>query len=263
MAHLDPTLETVLREAISRHSLDDHFAAIRSRARATILLQVSAVENDEPVPVGASHFGGTPDLPPGIAWPQNPADNLLLDFVGQVNLSDLPDVGQSLPRDGLLLMFSQQDSTSDNPHAICFVPSTNSLATAEVPTSESFSDEDTDEPFGIVLVTGFLPSVSLPNSAAFPNFDDEFHDAYSELLTELHNDPTQKEPTSRLLGYPAPYGSPLPNDNWELLAEVESHFANGRCYMNFWDAGRLQLMAPKSQLHSCNFSESVAAIISM
>ena len=235
------------------------------RARATILLQVSAVEDGSQATIGASRFGGTPDLPSEIAWPRNPADDLLLDFIGQINLAQLPDVGQSLPRSGLLLLFSQQESVSGNPHNIQFIASTNSLARATPPSGDSFSDEDTDEPFGVVNVTGFIPSVSLPDSlTAFPEFDDEVHDAYSELLSELHNDPTQKEPTSRLLGYPySPHGSPLPDDNWELLVEVESHFANGRCYLNFWDAGCLQFMAPQSQLKSCNFSESVTTIVSM
>ena len=239
MANLVPALEAVLREAISRHSLDEHFTAIYSRARATILLQVSAIEDGESVPIGVSRFGGTPDLPPEIAWPKNPADNLLLDFIGQINLSQLPNVGQSLPHEGLLLLFSQQESASDNPHAIHFAASSDSLAPTETPPSESFSDEDTDEPFGILLVTGFIPSVSLPDSLTeFPEFDDEVHDAYSELLMELHDDPTQKEPTSRLLGYPfSPHGSPLPDDNWELLAEVESHFANGRLLYEFLGRG--------------------------
>ncbi|MEM6689731.1 MAG: YwqG family protein [Planctomycetota bacterium] len=265
MACLTSVLDSLLREAIFRHSLDDHSAAICSRARATILLQVSAAKDNAQVPIGVSRFGGTPDLPAGVAWPRNPEDNLLLDFIGQINLSQLPDIGRTLPREGLLSLFAQQESASDNPHAIHFSTAIDSLATAGTPNSEDFSDECTDEPFGILLVKGFIPSVSLPDSlAAFPEFDDQTHDAYSKLMAELHDDRTQKEPTSRIFGYPnSPHGSALNDDTWELVAQVESHFANGRSYLNFWDAGCLQFVAPRPELSSCNFRESVASVVSM
>ncbi len=266
MAKLNSNLESLLRDALARHALTKYYEQISAHARLTFLLRVTAVEADHDIPIGTSRFGGTPDLPPDFDWPRNPEDDLLLDFVGQINLAQLPSAGQELPTSGLLLLFSQQEGADDNPHVIHLLSSPmDTLSRAETPSPEMFSDEDTDEPSGNVLISEFIPSISLPDSmTAFPDFDDDFHDPYSELVSELHDAPGQKEPTSRLLGYPFnPYGSPLLGDDWELLAEVQSHFADGNCYMNFWDAGCLQLMVPQSQLKDCTFEQSVASICSM
>jgi uncharacterized protein YwqG len=243
-----------------------YFEQISQKARLTFLMRVTAVTDSESAPLGASRLGGTPDLPPEIAWPRNPEDDLLLDFIGQINLAQLPEAGQTLPSTGLISMYSQQDSASENPHKILnFDSPIDSLVRTETPSAGMFSDEDTDEPYGSLLVTEFVPSVSLPESLwAFPDFADEIHDAYSELLTELYSDPKQKEPSSRLLGYPFdPFVSGHASGDWELLAEIESHFHLGKCLMGFWDAGSLQLTVPQQQLSTCDFKESEAAIVSM
>ena len=61
--------------------------------------------NDESIPVGASKFGGRPDLPAGCAWPvwgETP-----LSFIAQVNLADVAKLGGGgdLPSAGLLSFF--------------------------------------------------------------------------------------------------------------------------------------------------------------
>ena len=63
------------------------------------------------LPLGHSRFGGLPDLPPAIAWP-NTQKGKKLHFVGQIDLSTVPAVpDHPLPRSGWLYM-----SVDDSPH---------------------------------------------------------------------------------------------------------------------------------------------------
>src|SRR5258708_6190680 len=84
--------------------------------------------NEESIPIGASKFGGTPDLPPEIEWPMNRVDlsefppwlsddvnSALLDtggryhlpFVAQFRLEDVApyDLEGDLPSTGMLYFF--------------------------------------------------------------------------------------------------------------------------------------------------------------
>lgn len=266
MRDLPTSLDTLLRDALAGHNLADHYDDILPFARLTFLLRVSPVDDLNSVPIGESRLGGTPDIPVGEQWAKHPDDNLLLDFIGQINLAQLPVVGQSLPGSGLLLVYSQQECGSENAHSIRFFSCPiDSLVRATIPDSGSFSDEDTDGPFGGLIITDFVPSISLPDGLdTFIDFEEDFYDAYSEVRDELLNDPSQKEPTSRLLGYPSwANGLSSSNDKWELLIEAESHFHGGTCYMNFWDAGSMQLLVQCSDISTCTFSKSQANIVSM
>lgn len=55
--------------------------------------------------LGASRFGGIPDLPPGVAWPSR--DDVPMEFVAQIRLSEIAahDAENTLPHDGSLLFF--------------------------------------------------------------------------------------------------------------------------------------------------------------
>ncbi len=69
-------------------------------ARAS--LQIAATSQSlDTMPLGASRFGGLPDLPAGASWPED------LTFVGQLNLADLPSFGAEtpLPSQGWLYFF--------------------------------------------------------------------------------------------------------------------------------------------------------------
>jgi hypothetical protein len=70
------------------------------------------------LPIGASRFGGLPDLPPGIEWPR--VEGKLLPFLAQVNLADLPASKESvLPSDGWLYVFGRFDNDhEDQPVAV-------------------------------------------------------------------------------------------------------------------------------------------------
>lgn len=65
--------------------------------------------NEDDLPVGTSKIGGSPDLPPGVPWPE--ANGSSLPFVAQINLADVAqyDIEAELPRSGLLSFFFDQD----------------------------------------------------------------------------------------------------------------------------------------------------------
>lgn len=62
--------------------------------------------------LGASRFGGLPDLPPGVEWPKR--QKVPMEFVAQIRLADIAahDPENTLPHTGTLLFFynSQWDS---------------------------------------------------------------------------------------------------------------------------------------------------------
>jgi len=77
----------------------------------------SRVAADAQLPIGASKLGGTPDLPPGGAWPV--WKNASMSFVAQVQLSDVRpfDSEHRLPATGLLQFFydAQQQTYGADP----------------------------------------------------------------------------------------------------------------------------------------------------
>ena len=68
----------------------------------------------EALPLGASRFGGLPDLPAGTPWPER--DGVPMEFVAQLRLADLAGLDPlgRLPADGTLVFFyNSQWTTSD------------------------------------------------------------------------------------------------------------------------------------------------------
>lgn len=85
----------------------------------------------EEIPVGASKFGGQPDLPVRFRWPQG-ADcratfnkstagiDRLAGFLGQISFAEIAgsQATRSLPQSGLLSFFAFQDIENDDPDTI-------------------------------------------------------------------------------------------------------------------------------------------------
>ena len=79
-------------------------AAAASLCRGAAALEISPAAPMER-PVGASLFGGAPDLPPGFVWPRR-KNRRFLSFVAQINLAECAAYMEPIwPRDGLLLLF--------------------------------------------------------------------------------------------------------------------------------------------------------------
>lgn len=72
------------------------------RALVPMLLGLYEPADEQDIAIGASKFGGCPDLPEGMAWPSS-GDHPTW-FLAQVDLSALPSTGK-LPTTGLLSFF--------------------------------------------------------------------------------------------------------------------------------------------------------------
>ncbi len=72
--------------------------------RPTIALSATRAEDSE-IAIGASKFGGAPDVPQGFEWPT--WNDKPLGFLAQINLEEVAafDVEELLPKSGLLLFF--------------------------------------------------------------------------------------------------------------------------------------------------------------
>lgn len=110
-------------KAIYRHKfflkVADELVALQ---RNTIVFDVKLVENENDIKIGASKFGGQPDLPPHLDWkfrkneiepktnaqyPINKGEMIPLSFLAQINLAEVKkyDVEDLLPKTGRLYIF--------------------------------------------------------------------------------------------------------------------------------------------------------------
>lgn len=87
---------------VDQLGIDD---AERLRSYIKPALYACLEDSREDYPLGASRFGGLPDLPAGVSWPV--CDAGPIPFLAQVNLAELPSSpgGDLLPKQGLLSFF--------------------------------------------------------------------------------------------------------------------------------------------------------------
>lgn len=101
------TSGVTLLQKLREGALDAQAAAICSAARPALKLMPARTKSD--VPVGATKFGGKPDLNETTEWPE--FDGKLQIFLGQFRLDDLRETqaGRLLPGSGLLSFFVFDD----------------------------------------------------------------------------------------------------------------------------------------------------------
>ena len=98
-------------DALEQHKLTPYHDVISSLALPSLALTTSKDSSDA---IGESRLGGTPDLPPGEAWPAE--DGCLFTFVAQLKLADLPILpGLDLPRQGLLSFYAGECESAADP----------------------------------------------------------------------------------------------------------------------------------------------------
>lgn len=216
---------------------------------ATALDAVELVPRpDQPPPdaIGASHFGGTPDLPVGVRWPRR--NGRPLSLLLQLTLSDLDGVPgtEVMPSFGTLQFFYDvvtQPWGYQRSHRrgwrVLFAPPAAELRRPASP-------------------SGLVPELVLPEVAltcqhavTFPGshselavFDDDTEDAYRELVLEGdrirhlllgHPDPIQRDPVG------AGQRSLLQLDSDPLLGTM------------WGDSGKLHWTIPEAALHAREF----------
>lgn len=101
------TCGVTLLQKLREEKLDSHAAAICAIARPALKLTPIRAEGE--VPVGATKFGGRPDLDAAAEWPE--FEGKLHTFIGQFRLEDLQatQAGRLLPSKGLLSFFVFDD----------------------------------------------------------------------------------------------------------------------------------------------------------
>ncbi len=262
MNRLPESLEATLKKAVLKTDLAPHYPAIRRAARLTFLLRVALAKNPKRLPLGCSHLGGTPDLPPKWKWPvaddsksYGSEDRQLMGFIGQINFAEIPQIGQALPKTGIAYFFACVNEQDEYVYKVIYTKVSADRLIRHAPPVQTLYADEYEFTFGTLRVRRFVPSVSLPNSRKrMPKLPDELYDAYTALAGNLHRDPKQHEPSSRLLGHPfTVYDDVLPDDGWQLLLEAQSYFTPEGCQMNFGDAGSLQYISPTAQLKNGKF----------
>lgn len=241
--------------------------------RPAITLTATRTE-DAQIPVGASKFGGAPDVPADFEWPlwnDNP-----LGFLAQINLEEVTafDVDELLPKSGLLLFFQRVRVwfSADSEHRVEFV-SAEALKPAVTPSA--FNSKNA---WHIPLCRASpLARWVLPDMTMLDVFDASMKEDWDEMgeLYEAMANPTEH----RLLGYAdAVQGSVeyeaekratglrYPQDEeqinrgalqWLPLLQIDSQLNPG--YEPKWmfgDAGIIQWMIRRDDLKARRWSET-------
>lgn len=167
-----------------------------------------------------SHFGGTPNLPPGVAWPAR--KGVALDFLARLSLAELqrPCPLPWLPGAGALLFFYDLEEAPwgyDPKHRasweILHVPE---LPAPVGASSAGPGERESRVPFASV---GFLRIDSLPSVEREAIKALDFSEEESAAYCELADAPFCGQPKHQVGGFPAP----VQGDQMELECQFASN----------------------------------------
>ncbi|MDB6134736.1 MAG: hypothetical protein JWM59_2979 [Verrucomicrobiales bacterium] len=260
--------------AAHQHGFGHLAAEVAQSARRTLLLRPS---KDVAPAVGTSKFGGCPDLPDGIVWPESGPENEELGtsypqyqyepgpmrFIAQINLSELPFVpdGLKLPSSGLIYFFAAVQkidfpltgcfgedwhvfSSSDHEKLVRASPPIPSLKFIE---ASRFADLGVDENTGIVL----------------PEHRMEFHEDWIPDHKILYGCGLGAGPYTayfrgcpqhRLGGYPNHIQSPVDAADFSMLAQFDTDHSIGLIWAF---GGRAFFMGNSMEIELGNFHKII------
>ncbi len=107
------------------------------------------------IPCGASHTGGSPDLPPDLPWPVEAGQAMT--FLAQVNFSELErGFAPYLPQSGWLYFFiNSHRKWSDIPHRVLFFDGPVEALQKSLPPASARPPERSYQPYALRFETGF------------------------------------------------------------------------------------------------------------
>jgi uncharacterized protein YwqG len=145
---------------------------------------VSTLAPEEQISLGASRFGGSPDVPADFAWPEG------LEFVAQIRLADLPKpLPEVAPHDGLFSFFTRW-----NEGRVFYFPEGTALQRTEMPPAPT---EPTPSGFWNSLRAGLKrkPEARKTYRAGLLRFDAALSppDGGSSLVDELNLSSADRE----------------------------------------------------------------------
>ncbi len=205
-----------ISKGCKERGLNEVFAFLKPFARNAIKISTHAKDDDD-IAVGASKFGGSPDLPAGVPWPSN--ENGALSFVAQINFAEVSkfDTDRLLPKSGMLYLFYDiklcvwgYDPADKKGFAVIFCEAAQDQLARQKMDSGNFT-------FGARSLS-FENEINLPNLQSslvpFGKFSEEEWAAYHEVI-----EPTWQSEQNKLLGH-----SDNIQDGMELECEL---VANG------------------------------------
>ncbi len=217
------------------------------------------------LPLGASRFGGLPDLPPGAAWPER--DGVPMEFIAQFRLDELAglDPRGQLPAAGALLFFynSQWAHSDMEPDGACcavlfHAGPVSELVRATPPAVEwqsEFSDTPQIAPFvhGLAAVTAAACTTAPGGVGPFvPASLKEVYQDFTADQQRLYQPGGEDAPQNHLLGHVSGQDyvdAQQPDD--QLLFEVSSDDA---AEFQFGDCDSLYFILTAAELAARDFS---------
>ena len=216
------------------------------------------------LPLGASRFGGVPDLPPGAEWPER--DGVPMEFIAQLRLADAGDA--RLPASGSLLFFynSQWGTTDMDRDASCcavlFHAGPDSELVRATPPRVEWKSEFSDDPQIAPMIHGmaslrFEAALSVPGGVS-PFIQGPLKDFWQDFHSEHHAALSgEAEPymSNYLLGYvdEQDYVDAHANGTEDqLLLQVDSCDA---AEFQFGDCNKLFFLLTKAELAARDFSK--------
>lgn len=204
-------------------------------APSPIYIRIAGGGSAAPLPVGASHWWGVPDLPPCQDLPAvTAADGTrrLLTFVCQLNLADLPASCAALPHRGLLLFFADID------YYACRADDTELRMHLSSP-----------EAVRVIYLT------EAQMEGVCPRTDGSDELAPAQPIAFCRKRPPIGEPEHQLLGESIhrewdDWDEPC--RGWQLLLQADSDEGEGFC-LNFVDCGVLCLLVDPEALRRLDF----------
>jgi uncharacterized protein (TIGR02996 family) len=239
-----------LIQQLRRTELKEKTNALLALALPTINYKAMP-SSDKSLTLGASKFGGCPDLPDDEDWPANDDDGPL-SFFGQFNLAELQasPVARELPAKGLLSVFAfyQGDGDDDFPDdcwRMFYFPDVSKLERRDFPAeleaesrfpacrlqfTESFTLPSTDSPWSKEI-----------DKIVNENTDEEYHRIYWSLAGD------------HILGHPFPIQSDfLEKKSNRHLLTINGCDATG---WEFGDGGALYFTLAQTELRKGNFKK--------
>lgn len=217
------------------------------------------------LPLGASRFGGLPDLPPGAAWPER--DGVPMEFIAQLRLDELAGLdprGQLPPSGALWFFYNSQWAHSDmEPDAACcavlYHPGPVSVLVRATPPAVEWQSEFSDTPqiapfvHGLAAVTASA-CVMAPGGVG-PFVPASLAEVYQDFTADqqrLYQPGGEDAPQNHLLGHVSGQDyvdAQQPDD--QLLFEVSSDDA---AEFQFGDCDSLYFILTAGELAARDFS---------
>lgn len=248
-------LGVTLIEKLNTHELAAQTDKLLTLAKPSIEYKTPKAA-EKTLKVGASKFGGRPDLPPDLDWPTHDGDGVSfhgLAFLGQFNLAELraSPVARELPATGVLSAFclyrgDGDDWFPDGTWRLFYFPDVSKLERREPP------DELNAE--------GRFPScrVEYAETLTVPKWDSpwakelealgigEYGGSFSDTYFEL-------APGSHILGHP----SPIQNDflGTKTVRHLLTIGPNDKTGWEFGDGGALYFILDEKDLKAGAFDK--------